>query len=66
MTIYCHECGSTNVRIAHFRFGDLIRLLAFRYPVRCRTCKARWHAPVRYAIHLPRPQHGRGRDRKPV
>jgi len=64
MHIYCHECGSTDVRTSHFRFRDVARLLALRYPVRCRTCKARWHAPIGPALHLPRPQHGAGRKRK--
>jgi hypothetical protein len=56
MSLYCHECGSSNVRRAHFRLSDALRMFTFRYPVRCTTCKRRWHAlmtAVRMLPHAP-------------
>jgi hypothetical protein len=53
MSLYCKECGSSNLRRARFRFYDALRLFALRYPVRCRFCRKRWHAFVLEARLLP-------------
>lgn len=53
MSLSCQECGSSNLRRAHFRLSDVIRLLALRYPVRCRDCKARRFARMQEARLLP-------------
>jgi len=53
MSLYCHECGSSSLRRAHFRFSDTLRLLTFQYPVRCRACKKRWHASISDVRLLP-------------
>jgi hypothetical protein len=53
MSLSCQECGSSNLRRAHFRFSDMVRLLTLRYPVRCRDCKSRGHAPMQEARLLP-------------
>jgi len=37
----CRRCGSTEFRTSRFRSGDLLRLLLFQLPVRCRSCKLR-------------------------
>ena len=58
MSISCHECGSPNIRQAQFHLSDTLQLLAFRYPVRCRSCRKRWHAPLKEARQLP-PSPGR-------
>lgn len=63
MSLYCQECGSQNVRRAHFRFSDAVRLLTFRYPVRCRDCKKRWHAQMRDARLLPHAPHRRNAEK---
>jgi len=63
MSLCCHECGSTDLRTAHLSFRDCLRLVAMKYPVRCRTCKARSYAPLLHALDLPRPQRSRTRDR---
>lgn len=63
MALYCHECGSRDVRASHFRLGDMLYLLGFHYPVRCRECKNRWYAPLRPALDLPRPKRRRVRAR---
>lgn len=62
MSLFCHECGSSDLRTSHLRPRDVMRLLAMKYPVRCRMCKARVYAPLRAALALPRPQHRRGRN----
>jgi hypothetical protein len=59
MSLFCQECGSSNLRQAHLRFFDAIRLFMFRYPVRCRNCRKRWHAPVFEARQLPNAPHRR-------
>jgi hypothetical protein len=53
MSVSCHECGSPNVRQAHFRFPDAFHLLALRYPVRCRSCRKRWYVLFSEARQLP-------------
>jgi len=63
-SIFCHECGSTDLRTSQLNFRDCFKLLAMKYPVRCRTCKARSYAPIREALQLPRPHYPRTRDRK--
>ena len=60
MSLFCHECGSDDLRSSHFRVSDAIHLLALQYPVRCRSCKKRWYAPIRTALRLPRPPHRHG------
>ena len=46
MTVHCHRCGTTNLRPAHFRWGDLAYLLTLRSPVRCRYCRKRFFVSV--------------------
>lgn len=66
MSLYCHECGSTEVRVSHLRLVDAVRIIALQYPVRCRNCRHRWYAPLSETRNLPRPQHPRGRSKKRV
>jgi hypothetical protein len=61
MSLFCHECGSTDLRTSHLRPRDYIRLMIMKYPVRCRTCMARTYAPLGPALALPRSQHLRPR-----
>jgi len=42
MTIYCHTCGSTNLRPSRLQLKDLASILILRYPVRCRYCRKRF------------------------
>ena len=39
MSLSCQECGSSNLRRAHFRISDAFAFFAPLYPVRCRDCK---------------------------
>jgi hypothetical protein len=59
MAVYCHECGSNNIRASRVRLADLLHLLEFQYPVRCYRCKRRWYAPLLSTLSLPRSTHGR-------
>jgi hypothetical protein len=63
MSLYCHECGSTDLRSAHLQWRDWYQLLALKYPIRCRACKTRYYGPIHRALQLPRPQHPRIRDK---
>jgi hypothetical protein len=46
MIAHCHECGSRNLRPSHFLIADLAFLLVLRAPVRCRTCRKRFHVSI--------------------
>jgi ribosomal protein L40E len=46
MIAHCHECGSRNLRPSHFLMADLAYLLVLRSPVRCRTCRKRFHVSI--------------------
>jgi len=59
MSLYCHECGSSSLRQAHFRLADTLHLLAFKYPVRCRACRRRWYASMMVVRRLPHAPHRR-------
>jgi hypothetical protein len=63
MSLYCHECGSTDLRSAHLQWRDWLKLLALKYPIRCRACKTRNYGPLHRALKLPRPQHQRIREK---
>ena len=46
MTIYCHACGSRNLRPSRLQLKDLVYLLILRYPVRCRNCRKRFSVSI--------------------
>lgn len=49
----CSGCGSTNLRLSHFRIMfDLFRLPALQLPVRCRYCRERHYLNVLSALKL--------------
>ena len=64
MSLYCPECGSTDLRSAHLQVRDYLQLIALKFPIRCRACKTRSYAPLHKAVKLPRPQHPRTRVKK--
>jgi hypothetical protein len=37
----CKECGSTSFRLSRLLTTDVLRMLRFQYPVRCRGCSTR-------------------------
>ena len=46
MTVYCHACGSRNLRPSRLQLKDLVYLLVLRYPVRCRYCRKRFSVSI--------------------
>ena len=46
MIAHCHVCGSRNLRPSHFQIVDLAFLLVLHVPVRCRTCRKRFHVSL--------------------
>jgi hypothetical protein len=56
MTLRCSSCGSFNLRTAHFRKTDILKLFLLQYPMRCRSCRTRAHAFLFRIIGMPR--HG--------
>jgi len=59
MTIQCSECGSYSFRISRFRLMDLNRLFVLKYPIRCRSCYQRIHAPVAEVLKVGANQRSR-------
>lgn len=59
MEMSCVECGASRFRLSRFRISDILRLLAFRYPIRCVECKRRTYASVGWAI-----SYHKGRSRR--
>lgn len=50
----CRRCGSKKLRLSHFYFHDLIRMVFLRYPLRCRDCRARYYVGFLTAFRLLR------------
>ena len=50
----CDRCGTTNFRTSRLRLEDIMRLLAFGYPVRCRTCYTRLYVSLMLALRMRR------------
>jgi len=46
MTVYCHTCGSKNLRPSRLKLKDLVYFLILRYPVRCRYCRKRFSVSI--------------------
>ncbi len=46
MIPHCRVCGSRNLRPSHFQTTDLAFLLFLHAPVRCRTCRKRFHVNI--------------------
>ena len=55
----CQYCGSTKLRTSRFRVGDVVRLLLFQYPLRCRACRERDYAGLMLAIGLRQAEKAR-------
>ncbi len=60
----CQVCGFSDFRLSHFRGGDLSRLFALRYPVRCRECGHRGHVSLLLALGIGRADHIRHANRR--
>ncbi len=48
----CIYCGSSKIRTSRFRLKDLVRLLLFQFPVRCRACNERDYAGFLLVLNL--------------
>lgn len=57
MTVYCHTCGSRNLRPSRLQLKDLAYFLVLRYPVRCRHCRKRFSASIFSLRKLRRDAH---------
>lgn len=55
----CQYCGSTKLRTSRLRVGDVVRLLLFQYPVRCRACRERDYAGLMLAVGLRQAEKAR-------
>jgi len=50
----CSHCSSPDLRRSSFHKEDLVRLLVFQLPVRCRECHERMFTNLLVALNLPR------------
>ena len=46
MSFRCLNCGLYPVRNSHFRLPDVVHLLRFHLPIRCRICKERYYVSI--------------------
>ncbi|MFZ1012437.1 MAG: hypothetical protein WAN28_03775 [Terracidiphilus sp.] len=54
MTIFCSQCGFTDLLASRLRLADWRKLLLLQFPVRCRTCRHRMFASLPRVLHLSR------------
>jgi hypothetical protein len=57
MIVYCHTCGSRNLRPSRLQLKDLPYFFALRYPVRCRHCRKRFSVSIFSLRKLRREAH---------
>jgi hypothetical protein len=57
MIVYCHTCGSRNLRPSRLQLKDLLHFFALRYPVRCRHCRKRFYVSIFSLRKLRREAH---------
>jgi hypothetical protein len=50
--VLCPECRSSHLRPSRFRISDVKYLLVFRWPLRCRECRARFFAALPQAMKV--------------
>lgn len=62
-SVYCNHCGSSDFRPSRFRKLDLLHLLIFRFPVRCRDCSERLFVNARQFALIRRETEARRRRR---
>lgn len=48
----CGRCAGTEFRLSRMRLSDVPRLLALRFPVRCRSCHRRTYGSWQLAVVL--------------
>jgi hypothetical protein len=65
MIVYCHTCGSRNLRPSRLQLKDLAYFLALRYPARCRHCRKRFYVSILSLGKLRREAHAQ-LDSKPA
>jgi len=58
----CPYCGTPKFRTSRFRFGDVPRLVLLQFPVRCRSCRERFHVGMSLALHLLQTQRIKMRE----
>lgn len=52
MAVRCPHCGLRTIRRSQIRVMDVPRLLLLRYPMRCRTCRARFYITIFALVRL--------------
>ena len=58
--MHCPTCYSTKFQVSRIRPEDRLKLLTFKYPVRCRKCNARVYASRAYVKWLRKEEETRG------
>ena len=58
----CPYCGTPKFRISRIRFGDLPRLALLQFPVRCKSCRERFHVGLSLAMNILQSERVRKRE----
>jgi hypothetical protein len=61
MLSHCRLCGSSDLRISHFRLKDIPYTLILRYPMRCWVCRGRDHIFIPRVLRMRREAELRNR-----
>lgn len=59
--VSCSQCDSPKIRRATLRLADVMHLIRFKYPIRCRACRERRYIEIWKALRLERPPGRRAR-----
>jgi hypothetical protein len=52
----CPSCGSSHLRLSHWKVSDLFFLLTLRFPARCWLCRERTRVSILQALTIRRLQ----------
>jgi len=60
--MHCTKCGSVKFRISRMKPSDFMKLITFRFPVRCRICNRRRFVPLSTAIGIQKADSARHQE----
>jgi len=59
MHVICPHCKGNNLRPSVFKGGDFFQFLLFKYPLRCRDCRERFHVMLHRGLEVARQANAR-------
>jgi len=58
----CPYCGTPKFRTSRVRLGDLPRLALLQFPLRCKSCRERFHVGLSLALNVLQSERVRKRE----